>query len=171
MAQRRAGQYPASWGSRGAAATPSSCEATSAMGTYAAATAAGAPAVSDACTVQVTFVVNASTTFGQNVYVSGNVPALGNCAYNFELKSCPQMLIRPMQGRLTLSQWLHPIIVCSFQVMRKVVMSCTDYCYSALVRHHGPVSQHCRILQVRPSEHCRLHVRGPEPDSQYWTLR
>jgi len=81
MAQRRSGQYPASWLSRSSSPTPSTCQATSAMGTYAAATAAGAPPVSTACTVQVTFAVNASTTFGQNVYISGNVSALGNCSW------------------------------------------------------------------------------------------
>jgi len=79
MTQRRNGQYPASWLSNTSGPIPSTCEATSAMGTYAAATAAGAPPVSTACTVQVTFAVNASTTFGQNVYISGNVSALGNC--------------------------------------------------------------------------------------------
>jgi len=84
MAQRRNGQYPASWGADGSGPIPSTCQATSAMGTYAAATAAGAPPVSTACTVQVTFVVNASTTFGQNVYISGNVSALGNCTCIFE---------------------------------------------------------------------------------------
>lgn len=83
-AQRRAGQFPPSWNSRNAAATPATCSASSAQGTYAAATAAGAPPVSTACTVQVTFVVNASTTFGQNVYISGNVSALGDWAPGYE---------------------------------------------------------------------------------------
>lgn len=87
--QRRAGQFPPSWGSRTAAAIPSVCSASSAMGTYAAATAAGAPPVSTACSVQVTFVVNASTTFGQNVYLTGDVPALGNWAPGYEPMSPP----------------------------------------------------------------------------------
>lgn len=83
-AQRRAGQFPASWNARGAAALPATCSASSARGSYAAATAAGAPPVPTACTVQVTFVVNASTTFGQNVFMAGNVSALGDWAPGYE---------------------------------------------------------------------------------------
>lgn len=89
MAQRRAGQYPASWSSQAAPAAASVCEPASVAGTYAAATAAGAPPISTACTVQVTFVVNASTTFGQNVYVSGNVSALGDWSPGYEPMATP----------------------------------------------------------------------------------
>jgi len=84
VAQRRNGQYPASWNSTRAAAIPTTCAATSAMGTYAPATAAGASALSTACTVQVTFNVNASTSFGQNIYITGDTPALGNWAPGYE---------------------------------------------------------------------------------------
>jgi len=84
MAQRRAGQYPASWNSRAASAIPNTCANSSAIGTYAPATAAGAPTLSTACTVQVTFNVNASTTFGQNVYMTGNASAIGDWAPNYE---------------------------------------------------------------------------------------
>lgn len=82
--QRRAGQFPPSWSSRRAPAIPSTCSATSATGTYAAALAAGAPAGSTACSVQVTFIVNASTTFGQNVYLTGNTSALGDWSPSYE---------------------------------------------------------------------------------------
>lgn len=82
MAQRRNGQYPASWNSRVAAATPATCSNSPAMGTYAPAIAAGAPALSTACTVQVTFNVNASS--GQTVYMTGDAASLGNWAPNYE---------------------------------------------------------------------------------------
>lgn len=81
MAQRRAGQYPASWNSdtnRGVAKT---CQASNGTaGSYAAATVAGAPAVDTSCTVQIQFNVNAPTTFGENVYIAGNISSLGNYA-------------------------------------------------------------------------------------------
>lgn len=81
MAQRRSGQYPATWKpntNRGIASTCQSSAGT--LGTYAPATMAGAPSVDMSCTVQVTFNVNASTTFGENVYMTGNLSSIGNWA-------------------------------------------------------------------------------------------
>ena len=75
MAQRRSGKYPASWGSSTAAPAPSSCAGTSAPGTYAAATSAGAP-TGTLCTVSVRFEVNASTVVGQNIFLTGNTSDL-----------------------------------------------------------------------------------------------
>lgn len=77
MAQRRAGQYPASWGTRNAAAPPATCAATSTQGVYAPATAAGAPNVTSTCQVNIVFDVNATTYYGENLYVIGNTDDLG----------------------------------------------------------------------------------------------
>jgi glucoamylase len=77
MSQRRAGQYPASWGTRNAAAPPATCAATSAQGVYTPALAAGAPNVTSSCQINVVFNVNASTYFGENIYVIGNTDDLG----------------------------------------------------------------------------------------------
>jgi glucoamylase len=61
MAQRRAGQYPQSWATN-VAKPPSTCVASSTVGKYAPAVAAGAPNItSGSCTSNVLFVVNAST--------------------------------------------------------------------------------------------------------------
>lgn len=81
MAQRRAGQYPRSW-TAGAAASldaETSCAASSAAGTYAPALAAGAPNVTaqSSCTSNVLFMVNATTYYGENVYLVGNTTELG----------------------------------------------------------------------------------------------
>ena len=78
MSQRRAGYYPASWNTSAAAPAPSICQATSAQGTYAPAIAAGAPNGTQSCTVDVLFRVNASTYFGENIYLTGNDSALGD---------------------------------------------------------------------------------------------
>lgn len=78
MSQRRAGQYPISWLSRTGAPAPSKCEATSANGTYVPATAAGAPPVSTQCESNVVFNVNASTYYGENLYVYGSNADLGS---------------------------------------------------------------------------------------------
>ena len=75
MAQRRSGEYPASWGSSSAAPAPATCAGTSEKGTYAPAVAAGAPNVS--CTVTDTFAVNASTYYGENILLTGNTTELG----------------------------------------------------------------------------------------------
>ena len=78
MAQRRAGQFPSSWGSNGAVVSPpATCAATSTVGTYVPAIAAGAPNVTSVCTSTVLFVVNATTYYGENIYVAGNTSDLG----------------------------------------------------------------------------------------------
>lgn len=78
MSQRRAGHYPPSWHSGSAAPPPTTCAGTSTPGKYAPASAAGAPAVNETCTVPVRFDVNATTYFGENIYVTGSDPALGD---------------------------------------------------------------------------------------------
>ena len=75
MAQRRSGQYPPSWGASNAA--KSVCQASSANGTYVPAVAAGAPNDPVSCTVETTFNVNASTYYGENIYLIGNSSDLG----------------------------------------------------------------------------------------------
>ena len=82
MSQRRAGQYPASWGSRSAASALATCAGTSTQGVYAPATAAGAPNVTSTCQVNVVFDVNATTYYGENIYVVGNTDDLG--AWNID---------------------------------------------------------------------------------------
>ena len=77
-AQRKAGQYPAAWGTRKAVALPATCAASSTPGAYAPATAAGAPNVTASCQINVVFNVNASTYFGENLYVTGNSDDLGH---------------------------------------------------------------------------------------------
>jgi len=77
LSQRRAGQYPASWGSRNAASPPETCAGTSTPGSYVPATAAGAPNVTSTCQVNVVFDVNATTYYGENLYVIGNTDDLG----------------------------------------------------------------------------------------------
>ncbi|CAK7207220.1 hypothetical protein SEUCBS139899_010029 [Sporothrix eucalyptigena] len=77
MARRRAGDYPKySWTS-GVGNVPATCVASSTDGVYAAATAAGAPNVTATCTSGVLFVVNASTYYGENIYLVGNTTDLG----------------------------------------------------------------------------------------------
>lgn len=75
MAQRRSGQYPAPWGAASSAPAPATCQGTSAQGTYVPALAAGAPNIS--CTVADTFAVNASTYYGENIFLTGNTTELG----------------------------------------------------------------------------------------------
>jgi glucoamylase len=77
VSQRRAGQYPASWGSRNAAAPPATCAGTNTTGIYIPATAAGAPNVTSQCQVNVIFNINATTYYGENIYVVGNTDDLG----------------------------------------------------------------------------------------------
>lgn len=81
MAQRRAGEYPRSWSAAASSSLPSSgsCAASSTVGTYAPAVAAGAPNVTtlSSCTSNVLFLVNATTYFGENVYLVGNTTELG----------------------------------------------------------------------------------------------
>jgi len=78
MSQRRSGQFPASWGSSAATSLPKTCAGTSTPGTYAPATAAGAPNSTVSCTVSVLFDVNATTYYGENVYLIGNISDLGS---------------------------------------------------------------------------------------------
>jgi glucoamylase len=77
MARRRAGNYPPSWGARKAAAPPAACAAGSTQGVYVPATAAGAPNVTSSCQINVVFDVNATTYFGENLYVIGSSDDLG----------------------------------------------------------------------------------------------
>jgi len=79
MAERRAGQFPPSWVPSGPSlSTPnSSCQPGSTRGVYAPATAAGAPNVTAGCTSTVLFEVNATTYYGENVYLVGNTSDLG----------------------------------------------------------------------------------------------
>ncbi|KAF3007310.1 hypothetical protein E8E14_004704 [Neopestalotiopsis sp. 37M] len=78
MAERRTGQYPPSWDpSTLATALPSVCSGSSTQGVYVPAFAAGAPNVSTSCTSYVQFAVNASTYFGENIYLVGNTSDLG----------------------------------------------------------------------------------------------
>ncbi|MCJ1352530.1 MAG: hypothetical protein MMC33_002514 [Icmadophila ericetorum] len=82
MAQRRSGQYPRSWGTRNITPAPATCAGTSAQGVYAPATGAGAPSGNQSCTVDVLFDVNATTYFGENIYIYGNTSILGDWNLN-----------------------------------------------------------------------------------------
>jgi glucoamylase len=82
MSQRRAGQYPYSWTSNSANTPPATCAASSTPGVYSPATAAGAPNVTSSCQIAVQFNVNASTYFGENIYVIGSTDDLG--AWNID---------------------------------------------------------------------------------------
>ena len=68
MAERRAGQYPVSWGFAAALPAASTCSASSfnSTGSYTPAIAAGAPTVDTSCASEVLFTVNATTTFVRN---------------------------------------------------------------------------------------------------------
>lgn len=82
MAQRRAGQYPASWGSSSARVPPPNCGPSITPGIYAPAIAAGAPNVTATCQYAVEFNVNATTYYGENIYVIGNTTDLGEWDLN-----------------------------------------------------------------------------------------
>ncbi|KIV78813.1 hypothetical protein PV11_06422 [Exophiala sideris] len=83
MARRRAGQIPPSWGASSQQGTTNltaeQCQSSSYDGTgqYTPAVAAGAP-----CLSEVLFTVNATTVYGQEVYVVGNVTQLGGVLNN-----------------------------------------------------------------------------------------
>ncbi|TVY86551.1 Glucoamylase P [Lachnellula willkommii] len=79
MSQRRSGRFPRSWGSRNAFTPPATCSTSSlsTKGIYVPATAAGAPNVTSSCQVNVVFNVNASTYFGENLYVIGSAADVG----------------------------------------------------------------------------------------------
>jgi len=67
-----------SWGSSNGNTVPDACIASSIPGVYTPATGAGAPSIPGGCTILVTFNVNASTYFGENIYLTGNIVDLGN---------------------------------------------------------------------------------------------
>ncbi|KAF2703031.1 carbohydrate-binding module family 20 protein [Pleomassaria siparia CBS 279.74] len=67
-----------SWGSSSGNTVPDVCIASSVPGVYTPAVAAGAPPGSGGCTVLVTFNVNATTYFGEDIYLSGSGSDLGN---------------------------------------------------------------------------------------------
>ena len=64
--------YAIGWGTRRAAAPPATCSASSTKGVYIPATAAGAPNVTTECQINVVFNVNATTYFGENIYIIGS---------------------------------------------------------------------------------------------------
>lgn len=98
MSQRRAGQYPSSWGSRNALPPPTTCSASSTPGIYTPATAAGAPNVTSSCQVSITFNINATTYYGENLYVIGNSSDLGawNIADAYPLSASAYTQDRPL---------------------------------------------------------------------------
>jgi glucoamylase len=67
-----------SWDSWNGNTVPATCERGSVRGVYKPAIAAGAPPGSGGCTMLVTFNVNATTFYGENVYLLGNTSELGN---------------------------------------------------------------------------------------------
>ncbi|OLN97576.1 Glucoamylase P [Colletotrichum chlorophyti] len=77
MAERRAGQYPPSW-IPASSKVPATCASSSTPGVYVPAVAAGAPNVTGSCTVPVSFFVNATTYFGEDLFVLGNIADLGS---------------------------------------------------------------------------------------------
>ncbi|OAP54406.1 hypothetical protein AYL99_11507 [Fonsecaea erecta] len=96
MSRRRAGQFPLSWGASTALAntnlTSGQCRGTSfnATGNYTPALAAGAPNITKDCESEVVFSVNATTAFGQNIFMLGNVTKLGGALNN------PDAIILPL---------------------------------------------------------------------------
>ncbi|GFF25184.1 glucoamylase [Aspergillus udagawae] len=79
--QRRLSIMPGSWGSSSANTVPTACSTTTVTGTYSA-VAPPFPTSTAHCvtavTVPVTFWLTESTYWGENVYMTGNVSALGN---------------------------------------------------------------------------------------------
>ncbi|KAK6586759.1 hypothetical protein PZA11_000049 [Diplocarpon coronariae] len=75
-------RYPPTWNTRRATPAPATCAGTSTPGVYAPATAAGAPNVTTSCQINIVFNVNASTYFGENLYISGSSADLG--AWNID---------------------------------------------------------------------------------------
>ncbi|KAF2448511.1 carbohydrate-binding module family 20 protein [Karstenula rhodostoma CBS 690.94] len=71
------GQVP-SWGSPSNPQVSSTCTPSSVKGTYKPAVAAGAPSNAPACTYLVTFNLNATTFYGENIYLFGNSTDLGD---------------------------------------------------------------------------------------------
>ncbi|KAK3318307.1 Six-hairpin glycosidase-like protein [Apodospora peruviana] len=77
MAHRRGGEFPPSWVFGESTTLPETCAPGSVASTYAPATAAGAPNVTIGCTSTVLFVLNATTYYGENIYLAGNSTDLG----------------------------------------------------------------------------------------------
>ncbi|EED14963.1 glucoamylase precursor, putative [Talaromyces stipitatus ATCC 10500] len=86
-AARRAGTVPASWGSSKANTVPTTCSASSAKGSYTSATNTAWPtaptsSTRPSCTppsdVSVTFQEIVTTSPGQDIYLTGNISALGS---------------------------------------------------------------------------------------------
>ena len=75
---RRNGKVPQSWLTSNANVLPSQCRGTSATGTYSSVTVAGASSTPTGCSVAVTFNEIATTVYGENVYITGSIPALGS---------------------------------------------------------------------------------------------
>lgn len=89
---RRNSVMPAAWGETSASSVPQACSGTSATGTYSTATNTNWPATltsgspttttTTTCTtptsVAVTFDLTATTVYGENIKLSGSIPALGN---------------------------------------------------------------------------------------------
>ncbi|KIW31506.1 uncharacterized protein PV07_03151 [Cladophialophora immunda] len=108
MSRRRAGQFPLSWGASNPLAntnlTSSQCRGTSfnATGNYTPALAAGAPNVTKDCESEVIFSVNATTAFGQNIFILGNVTKLGGALNNADDIILP---LNPGNYTSTTPQW------------------------------------------------------------------
>lgn len=67
-----------SWGAPSNPSVPGNCVSGSARGSYAPAVGAGAPADATTCTYLVTFNLNATTFYGENIYLFGNSSDLGD---------------------------------------------------------------------------------------------
>jgi glucoamylase len=67
-----------SWGAPNITKSPTTCKADGVTGVYKPAIGAGAPPGSGGCTILTTFNVNASTFYGENLYLSGSSEDLGN---------------------------------------------------------------------------------------------
>jgi len=82
MTHRRDGHLPASWvpTGRNAPVLPQICTPSdgSFIGTFAPATEAGAPNIKIPCLTTVRFMVDAPTYYGENVFITGSTPTLGN---------------------------------------------------------------------------------------------
>ncbi|CAN8099723.1 unnamed protein product [Discula destructiva] len=79
MSQRRAGEYPRSWTTGLSHDVPATCSTDTVAGVYDPAIGAGAPPVTaeSLCTSTVQFLVNATTYYGENVYLTGDSAELG----------------------------------------------------------------------------------------------
>ncbi|PVH94434.1 carbohydrate-binding module family 20 protein [Periconia macrospinosa] len=67
-----------SWGAPSNPSSPGTCQPGSITGSYAPALRAGAPEGSPTCTVLLYFNLNATTFYGENIYITGNTSELGN---------------------------------------------------------------------------------------------